>query len=139
MSNPARKRVTESHNRSRITNGTQLLPGIDGRSVWARLFRDRFDALVQHAGGPDRITEPEHSLARRAAALETELVHLEAAMAHERLHDRVPDRETLDLYSRLSGTQRRMLDSLGIRPKEFDTDLTLHEYTASRGTAGGTP
>ena len=41
-----RRRATreKSAQRSRIANGTQLLPHTDGRSIWARLMRETFDA-----------------------------------------------------------------------------------------------
>src|SRR5690349_19554851 len=35
--------VIRTNGRSRITNGNALLPGVDGRSVWARRCRDVID------------------------------------------------------------------------------------------------
>lgn len=42
----ARTAASRSPQRSRITNGSDLLPTTDGRSAWARLFRDLCDSLA---------------------------------------------------------------------------------------------
>lgn len=54
--------------RSRITTGTALLAGIDGRSHWARIMRDTLNAIVAHCGGYDEISETRRMMARRAGA-----------------------------------------------------------------------
>src|SRR5258705_10441254 len=59
--------------RSRITNGSSLLPSIDGRSIWARRLRDLISLHENDYGGADAISEAERSLIRRAAALTVEL------------------------------------------------------------------
>lgn len=118
--------------RSRIGNGKELLPGVDGRSTWARLFRDERGALIQHAGGEDRASEPQRMLARRAACLEAELVHLEAGFASTRAAGGVPEASELDLYGRLANGQRRMLEALGLDRKTFDAVPSLQTYLASR-------
>ena len=56
--------------RSRLTNGRDLLPGVDGRSTWARLLRDVSSAMYVHLGGEDRISEPQRMLVRRVACFE---------------------------------------------------------------------
>jgi hypothetical protein len=43
--------------RSRITNGKQIFPGLDMRSALARRFKDITAALVVDQGGADRLTE----------------------------------------------------------------------------------
>jgi hypothetical protein len=37
--------------RSRLTNGKELLPGVDGRSLWARRFRDVLALHLSDLGG----------------------------------------------------------------------------------------
>jgi hypothetical protein len=37
--------------RSRVTNGRELLPGVDGRSLWVRRFRDVLALHVSDLGG----------------------------------------------------------------------------------------
>lgn len=115
--------------RSRITNGSELLPGIDQRSTWARLFRDLNNALIEHLGGADRLTEPERMTCRRAATLEVELVHMEAGFAETRAKGQAPDATTLDLYSRLSNAQRRALEGIGFDRRLSDV-VHLDDYIA---------
>jgi hypothetical protein len=52
-------------------------------------------------------------LARRVAALQAELIHLEDHFARTRTEGGIPDTADLDLYSRMSSAQRRMLEALG--------------------------
>ena len=139
----ARKKPATSHTktrkaptaRSRITNGKELLPDVDGRSVWARLFRDERGALIAHAGGEDRASEPQRMLCRRAAALEAELVHFEAKFAATRAAGDIPTAKDLDLYSRLASAQRRVLEAIGIDRKAFDAVPSLDGYLQQREAA----
>ena len=105
----------KSNGRSRVTNGAVLLPGVDGRSVWARRCRDVLDAHVSDLGGPDAISEAERSICRRAAVLTTELERLEQRFA---LAGEATERD-LDLYQRAANSMRRMLEAVGIarRPR----------------------
>jgi hypothetical protein len=112
--------------RSRLTNGSELLPGTDARSTWARLFKDVTLSLEAHCGG--ELSETERMTARRAAALEVELCHLEADFAQQRAAGKAPDAATLDLYSRLAGGQRRHLEALGMQRKAKEVLPTLGEY-----------
>ncbi len=67
--------------RSRVTNGSALLPNIDGRSSWARRCRDVLALHVSDLGGDEAVSEAERSICRRAAVLTTELELLEARFA----------------------------------------------------------
>src|SRR6516164_11508319 len=82
-SSPDRPRVVAKKNRqkSRITNGSALLPGIDGRSPWVRRCKDMIAALLSDLGGLDNCSAAEHSIVRRAAVLTTELEVLEVRFA----------------------------------------------------------
>lgn len=110
--------------RSRIGNGNELLPQVDGRSVWARLFRDITEAMAVHCGGADRQSEPERMAGRRVAALEAELVSLEGKFARLRAEEKEPSANDLDLYGRLANGQRRHLEALGMqrRPRDITPD-----------------
>jgi hypothetical protein len=55
------------YNRSRITNGRRLLPGVHAQSAWARIMRDVVNALAAHCGGESNLIEPQRLIARRAA------------------------------------------------------------------------
>jgi hypothetical protein len=109
------KPPTKPTARSRITNGRDLLPSVDGRSIWARLMRDTLAAMLNHVGGEDYASEPQRMLARRVAALEAELIHLEDGFARCRSEGRAPDAAELDLYSRMASGQRRLLEAIGLQ------------------------
>src|SRR6516165_2449430 len=112
--------------RSRITNGSALLPTVDGRSPWARVMRDTYRAVIQHCGGDDAISELERMVARRIGALEAELVHMEDGFATLRAAGGEPDATSLDLYSRLSNTQRRHSEAIGWARRPRDVTMAPH-------------
>lgn len=98
---------------SRVTAGLTLLPSVDGRSTWARIMRDTFDGLISHAGGADYVPLTKRLLARRVAAMESELIFIEDRLAATRAAGGEPSLTDLDLYSRMTGAQRRCLEALG--------------------------
>ena len=67
--------------RSRITNGSALLPGVDGRSPWVRRCKDVIAAHLSDLGGEDNTSAAERSIIRRASVLTVELERLEARFA----------------------------------------------------------
>ena len=103
--------------RSRVTNGSALLPGVDGRSAWIRRAKDVIRAHLVDLGGEDNTSAAERSIIRRAAVLTVELERLETrfALAQE------ASPEELDLYSRVAANMRRLLESVGIsrRPRDI--------------------
>jgi hypothetical protein len=107
--------------RSRITNGSALLPGVDGRSPWVRRCKDVIGEHLSDLGGMENTTAAERSIVRRAAVLTTELERLEVrfALAGE------ADPETLDLYARTSGNLRRLLEAVGLQRRQKDVTPTL--------------
>ena len=120
--------------RSRLTNGADLLPTVDQRSTWARLFRDLTESLADHVGGADRMSEPQRMICRRIAALEVELIHYEAKFAGIRAADREPTASDLDAYSRFANTQRRLLESLGMDRRPRDVTPDLRDYLQGSAT-----
>lgn len=112
--------------RTRVTNGREVLPGIDGRTFWARRMRDLVALHVSDLGGADACSEAEKSLVRRAAALTIELERLEQRFARAE-PDNIshPD---LDMYSRLSNTLRRLLDMNGLQRRSRDITPTIEQY-----------
>jgi hypothetical protein len=60
--------VPKPEGRSRITNGKDLLPGVDGRSLVARRYRDISSAILTDQGGADACSESRLQLIRRFAA-----------------------------------------------------------------------
>jgi hypothetical protein len=107
--------------RSRITNGSALLPGVDGRSVWARRCRDVIDLHISDLGGANNVSEAEKSIIRRCAALTVELEHLEFLFATAGAA--TPDQ--LDLYQRTANSLRRHLETIGIERRPRDVGPSL--------------
>lgn len=114
--------------RSRVSNGSVLLPGVDGRSVWARRFRDLIALHVDDKGGGEAVSEAERSIIRRAAALEVELERLEAKFATSG----EAEPADLDLYQRTSNTMRRHFEAIGLQRRARDVTPTLREYLAAK-------
>jgi hypothetical protein len=115
----------KSHGRSRIGNGTELLPFVDGRSVWARFMRDTFNSVVAHCGGEDYASELKRMQARRVAVLEAELIYLESKIAQHRAAGTEPPAATLDLYTRIANGQRRHCEALGFERTQRDVTPSL--------------
>lgn len=111
-----------------VTADRASLPGVDGRSTWARLFRAEVRALSDHLGGDDRISEPHRMLIRRAATYEAELVQLELELAQARADGAEVADGKLDLYQRLTNSQRRVLEAIGLTRQAFDAVPTLDSY-----------
>jgi hypothetical protein len=114
--------------RSRVTNGTALLSGVDGRSVWARRLRDLIESHVSDLGGNDSVTAAERSIVRRAATLTVELERMETVFAGA--GEASP--EALDLYGRTAGNLRRLLESVGLRRRAKDITPDLRDYVTAR-------
>jgi hypothetical protein len=114
--------------RSRITNGSQVLPGVDGRSERSRRLRDLIETHVSDMGGEAAISEAQRSLARRCSTIEIQLEQLEARFAT----DGEASARDLDLYGRLSGHLRRMLESLGIERRARPVAASLRERIMAR-------
>lgn len=118
--------------RTRLGNGSALLPTTDGRSVWARLMRDTFEAVVEHMGGQRHLTEPKRMTARRIASLEAELVFLEDKFATARAEGREPTASDLDLYGRLANGQRRHIEAIGWDRSARDVTPDLRRYVEGK-------
>jgi hypothetical protein len=97
--------------RSRVTNGSKLLLGIDGRSPWVRRCKDVLAAHLSDLGGADNTSAAERSIIRRAAVLTTELERLEVKFASAG----EASTEDLDTYSRVSANLRRLLEAVGLQ------------------------
>jgi hypothetical protein len=60
-------------------------------------MRDTQDALFNHLGGEDRVTEPQRLQCRRVSVFEAELVFLEDKFGHARAEGSEPRIDHLDL------------------------------------------
>lgn len=88
------------------------------RGPWSRRVVDVYGLLVSDRGGHDVCSEMEKSILRRAAVHTVELERLEARFSES---EATPT--ALDLYSRMSGNLRRLLESVGLErvPKHVTT------------------
>jgi hypothetical protein len=68
-------RAGSSKSRSRVTNGSKMLPGVDGRSAAARRFRDLVGRLRDLGG---TLTTAEDALIRLAALVTLRAEQLQA-------------------------------------------------------------
>jgi hypothetical protein len=114
--------------RTRVTNGVELLPGVDERSLWVRRFRDVLSLHLADLGGADNTSEAEQAIARRAACLVVELEQLEQKFATQG----ASEGGQLDQYQRTSNTLRRLLESLGLKRQPRDVTPRLGEYLAGK-------
>jgi hypothetical protein len=116
--------------RSRITNGSALLPGIDGRSRWVRRAKDVIAAHLSDLGGIDNTSAAERSIIRRASTLTVELERLETKFA--KAGEASPD--DLEVYQRCANSLRRLLEAIcsGILQYRRPRDVTpsADEYLA---------
>jgi hypothetical protein len=95
--------------RSKITNGRTVLPGIDGRTIWPRRFRDLQAQLISDLGGDDHVSTAKRSIVRRACVLMVELELRELDFVST-----APSYQHLEQYSRIASNLRRMLEALGL-------------------------
>jgi hypothetical protein len=121
---------SKSRQRSRVTNGTALLPGVDGRSAWVRRCKDLIGEHVADLGGPANTSVAERSLIRRAAVLTTELEMLEAKFAAAG----GASADDLDLYQRTTGNLRRLLEAIGLRRRAKPV-MSLDSFLAQQQRA----
>jgi hypothetical protein len=112
-----------SKQRSRVGNGKDLLPDIDGRSALARRFKDIIGAVLVDQGGVDRLSESRLQLVRRFAA---------ACVLAEQMESRLVNGEEINIqeHSLLCSTLVRVAQRIGINrvPK---TVSSLHDYLES--------
>jgi hypothetical protein len=124
---------------TRVTSGRDLLPDIDGRTVWARRCRDLVELHLADKGGEANVSEGERAIIRRAAVLIVELERQEAAFAAA---GGAPDIASLDAYQRASNSLRRLLEAVGLERRAKDITPSLQQYLAGKARsepAGASP
>ena len=119
--------------RSRVSNGSSLFlldyngQPIDGRTIIARRFRDILDAITADLGGRDHISEGEHQLARRAAALSVQAEIQEAWLAGQRF-----DKVDVEEFVKLCNALNRTLITIGLKRRARDVTPDLKDYIAGQ-------
>ena len=106
--------------RSRISNGRELLPNVDGRSMVARRYRDIAAQIVADQGGAERMSEARMQLVRRFAA---------ASVLAEQLEARLVNGEQIDIaeHAQLSSTLTRLVQRIGVNRVARDISPTLSD------------
>ena len=133
-------RTLSAPGRSRVTNGSKLLPLSDGRSATARRFRDLYEDIAADLGGKDHLSEGQRQLVRRAAMLSAECERMEAMAAR---NDRRPDGAIawksevpftfdLEVYGQLCDRLGRLFGRLGLERKSRDVTPSLSAYLAGK-------
>jgi hypothetical protein len=114
--------------RSRVTNGSKLLPLSDGRSVTARRFRDLYEDITDDLGGANHLSEGQRQLARRAAMLSSESERQEALACRGDAEFSIGD------YGLQVSLLCRCLNILGVNriPRNIDTG-PLQQHFSKRG------
>ena len=110
--------------RSKVTNGSAFLPGIDNRGPWIRRCKDVVAAHMSDLGGPGNVSAAEQSIVRRCAVLTVELEQLESTFA---LYGEATT-DDLDLYQRTANSLRRLLEAVGLRRRSRDVTPSLAQY-----------
>jgi len=115
----------KSKGRSAVSNGRDVLPNIDGRSVIARRYRDITSAILVDQGGADQCSESRKQLVRRFAA---------AAVLAEQLEAKLARGEAIDIaeHATLSSTLVRLAQRIGIDRRAKNITPTLADYLAAR-------
>jgi|SRR5580704_2737211 hypothetical protein len=121
--------VPKPQARSRVSNGSAVLPGVDGRSTWVRRLRDLMGLHLSDLGGDDAVSEAERSIVRRVATLTVELERMEAGFAVA--GEAQPGQ--LDLYQRTANSLRRLLESIGLQRRPKDVTPDPLQYAARNG------
>jgi hypothetical protein len=113
----------KSHTRSRVSNGHDVLPNVDGRSTIARRYRDIASAILIDQGGADRCSESRTQLIRRFAA---------AAVLAEQMESKLANGEAIDIqeHATLSSTLVRLAQRIGIDRVPIDISPTLSDIAA---------
>jgi len=118
----------KSHARARVSNGRDVLPDVDGRSIIARRFRDLVRAIFVDQGGEDRCSESRKQLIRRFAASAVLAERMEAALANGQ-------QISITEHALLCSTLARLVTRIGIDRVPRDvTPSSLREYLATRAS-----
>jgi hypothetical protein len=115
---------------SKVTTGRRVfVESGDGRSAWARRWKDLTIAHVNDLGAPDDLSEAQISICRRAATMEIKLEALEARMSEGQHVD-------IDQYSRLTGRLCQLFDLIGTKRSTKPVDPQSELVKAMQAYAG---
>jgi hypothetical protein len=124
MTNPNKYRALSQRKptaRSRVSNGKEILAGVDGRTHLARRYADICAAVVADMGGEGRVGEVKLSLIRRFSA--------QCALA-EQLETDLVNGKTIDIshHSLLASTLVRLSQRIGINRVPKNVTPNIADY-----------
>ena len=107
--------------RSRVSNGADILPDVDGRSAVARRYHDIAVQIIADMGGASQCAEARLQLIRRFAA---------AAVLAEQMEARLANGHSINIadHALLSSTLVRLAQRIGIDRRSRDLTPSLSEY-----------
>jgi hypothetical protein len=94
--------------RSRITNGSKMVAGLDGRSAEARRYRDLVISYADDLGGSDKLTEAQRTLIAQAVTLQVQSERVQASVLRGELVD-------VEQLTRMANAAMRILTRLGLK------------------------
>lgn len=118
-----RSKITNARQRPRI-GSRALLMETDGRTAWARRYKDLVALLIDDLGGMAGLSELKLGLIRRAATLMLSCEKIETDIAEGRPVD-------LDQLGRLVGHVRRCAETLGLDRVVKDVTPDLRDILAA--------
>jgi hypothetical protein len=114
-------RLRKAAARSRVSNGGDILPGVDLRSATARRYRDLVALIAVDQGGIDRLSEARVQLIRRFAAAACLAENLEAQLASGAAID-------ITEHCALTSTLVRVAQRIGINRVPKNITPALADY-----------
>jgi hypothetical protein len=110
-----------------VSNGRDVLPNIDGRSLIARRYRDIVTAVVADQGGAAHCSESRTQLIRRFAA---------AAVLAEQMESKLANGEEINIqdHALLCSTLVRVAQRFGIDRRARTIVPDLKDYLEERAT-----
>jgi len=113
--------------RSSITNHTNLLPGIDGRSAGARRYRDLVLEILADQGGVEHCASARLQLIRRFAAASVIAESLEASLVEGKPID-------IAEHAQLCSSLVRIAQRIGINRRLKNVTPHLRDYLEAHAT-----
>lgn len=126
QSPPARsEQRRKKHGKTRVANGTDILPGIDNRLIIAKRYREIATTILTEQGGADHCSESRQQLIRRFAA---------AAVLAEQMESRLANGQQIDIaeHALLCSTLVRVARQIGINRIAKDVTPDLQTYLRQR-------
>jgi hypothetical protein len=127
---PAATRLARRQNRSRVSNGRDILPNVDGRRLIGRRYRDISAQIIHDQGGLDMCSESRLQLIRRFSA---------AAVIAEEMEAKLANGEAISIaeHALLCSTLTRLSARIGIdrRPRNLTPSVSEYLTARSNGTA----